>query len=97
MAKGQGRTRSLVGIQLNRALPSRGGVRGCKGDGRPAFSRVRLAQNILSALATSDESALRLSAPFEIKAAKGPVARNGPVARKGPVDEPDRSPTWRAN
>jgi hypothetical protein len=99
MAKGQGRTRSLVGRQLKRALPSRGGVRGCKGDGRPAFSRVRLAQNIFRALATSDESALRLSAPFEIEAAKdpvdrkGPVDRRGPVSRNGPVAEPDRSPT----
>lgn len=97
MAKGQGRTRSLVGVQLYRALPKRGGVRGCKGEGRPAFSRVRLAQNILSALATSDESALGLSAPFEIEAAKGPVARKGPVVRSGPVMRPDPRPTLAAN
>src|SRR5215208_5214466 len=37
-ARGQGRTRSLVGVQLNRALPRRGGDCGCRGDGRPAFS-----------------------------------------------------------
>src|SRR6266851_917791 len=58
IAKGQGRTRSLVGIQLNRILPTRGGVRGCKGDGRPAFSRVRLSQNTFSELTVSDEGAV---------------------------------------
>ena len=61
IAKGQGRIRSLVGIQLNRILPRRGGVRGCKGDGRPAFSRVRLPQKTLSELAASDERVIRLS------------------------------------
>src|SRR5438876_4148027 len=59
-ANGQGRTRSRVGIQLNRILPGRGGVCGCSGDGRPAFSRVRLSQNILSELAASvDAAAIR--------------------------------------
>src|SRR6267142_1807611 len=57
IARGQGRTRSLVGIQLNRILPRRGGVRGCKGDGRPAFSRVRLSQNTFNELAAPDVGA----------------------------------------
>ena len=61
IANGQGRTKSLVGIQLNRILPGRGGVCGCKGDGRPAFSRVRLSQNILRELAASvDGAAIRI-------------------------------------
>ena len=102
MANGQGRTRSLVGVQLNRALPRRGGVRGCKGEGRPAFSRVRLPQNIFRELATSDASALRLSGPCDLEAKgpvvrKGPLVRNGPVIRNGPVMRPDTRPTSRAN
>src|SRR5688500_9489236 len=41
---GQGRTRSRVGVQLNRALPSRGGCCGWSRDWRAAFSRERLPQ-----------------------------------------------------
>ncbi len=48
--------RSLVGDQLNCALPGRIGRRGCKGDGRAALSRVRLSQNSLRASATCGDA-----------------------------------------
>ena len=56
IVNGHGRIKSRVGSQLNLIFPSRGGVRGCKGDGRPAFSRVRLSQKTFSTFVTLGKS-----------------------------------------
>src|SRR2546428_11913279 len=69
IANGRGATKSIFGIKLKRILPGRGGVCGCKGDGRPAFSRVRLSQNILSEFTASvDAAAIRFgkTKPFVV-------------------------------